>query len=119
MLIRAWDVVSFPLNCFFPIREWCLNIHQFFYAKKFAEDGKIEMSKSTFKKVFQLTNNSQYKKRAAYELMNIYIKEHNCKEAFRYFLYLFSVEKKNKEKLMCEWEESACGEVGRHKHFLK
>ncbi|MHB8155482.1 MAG: glycosyltransferase family 39 protein [Candidatus Omnitrophota bacterium] len=101
MAVRAVDIAAYPLNGYFPRREYLLEKDYFLYE---ADDilylGDARLSKGMLEKVYKLTGRMpMHKKAAALRLARILIKEGRYKEGKGYLEYVFSQDPGNKEAL--------------------
>lgn len=100
MFIRAFSLASYPLNCFFPTKDFCFE-NQLNWAMMLKEgaieegiylpQGNIQLAKDTFSGIYKVTDHRpEYKKRAAMELYDILMQEGKFKESKIYSDYILS-----------------------------
>jgi 4-amino-4-deoxy-L-arabinose transferase-like glycosyltransferase len=97
--IRSWDMVSYPLCCYFPEREWCIKDELYNKAFRYNKEGKIKRAKETLRKVYRVTDNNRYKTDAALRLAKILLNEGKPGEANMYLYQILSDNPKNREAL--------------------
>jgi hypothetical protein len=84
ILFKTWDFVSYPLNSYFPVREYLLKTAHFGDVAYLKSAGKTEDAKEILKRIYKLTKNKRTKYRAAWELANILKSEGKNQEAEEY-----------------------------------
>jgi len=131
MFIRGWKVASFPLSCYPPIRDRCIeqllyddargNMHDYLGKPVYGEvhyylkEGEVELSEDILKNIYKTADNKpEYKKRAALELIKIFIKEGRYKQAKKYLSYAISHDPRDAEtlKLLKEIERNKISKQG-------
>lgn len=93
MLIRTWNFVTFPLNYFFPAKDFCieelLNYKEGY--SRFNDDIPIDMTKDMSRRIYKCTKDKPvYKRKAAFKLAEILIREGRYKESKKYLYYILS-----------------------------
>jgi hypothetical protein len=91
MFLSSWNFVSFPLNCVFPNRDFCVRKKLWdlsYYVKE--KDANREVVKDLFQRIYKVTDNVDYKNIAALRLYQILLQEGKVKESQHYFNYLES-----------------------------
>ncbi|MCF7874390.1 MAG: glycosyltransferase family 39 protein [Candidatus Omnitrophica bacterium] len=84
ILFKTWDFVSYPLNSYFPVREYLLKTAHFGDVAYLKSAGKTEDAKEILKRIYKLAKNKRTKYRAAWELANILKSEGKNQEAEEY-----------------------------------
>lgn len=106
MVIRAVDIALYPLNAYFPRREYLLKNDYFLHeADDILRLGDVKLSKDMLEKVYKVTDTMPVqKKAAALRLARIFIKDRCYNEGERYLEYVFSQDPGNKEALRIKEE---------------
>jgi hypothetical protein len=91
MAIRAVDIAAYPLNSYFPRREYLLKKNYFIdEANDILRLGNNQWSKDILEKVFKVTGKMpEQKKIASLKLAEILIAEGRYDESEKYLLYVF------------------------------
>jgi hypothetical protein len=94
LFIRAWDLVTYPLNGYFPAKDYCIKSILWNYSCSMKRRMvNTDLAKYTIKKVYEVTENQPlYKKIAALRLAQLLMQEGKYKESERYLNYLRSQE---------------------------
>jgi hypothetical protein len=93
-LIRAWNVISYPLSCYFPVKDFCIEKRQLDWdIQRFLNEGDAESAKDVLKRVYRVTDRKPlYKKIAALRLAQILMQEGRYDESKEYLDYvLFAI----------------------------
>lgn len=92
LVIRAWSMAVYPLDCFFPFKEYCLEKRKLWWEiDDYLREGDREAAKQQLKIVFQATaGNPAYQKKAAYRLAELLVQEHKYSEARGYLDFVLS-----------------------------
>lgn len=93
MLIRAWDCVTFPLNYFFPAKNFCIEelLNHEGGCFRNNNDIPVDITEDILGKIYRVTNDRPaYKKKAALGLIEILIREGRYKESREYLYYILS-----------------------------
>ena len=86
LFFRAWSMAVYPLDCFFPLQDYCLQNRklQWEIDEKLGE-GDREAAKEQLRIVYEVTaGNPAYQQKAAYRLAELLVQEHNYAEARKY-----------------------------------
>jgi len=90
MLMRTMDFVSYPLNCYFPAKDFFLE-RSLGFAEYGLEDGDVGFAKDLFKRIYNNTDNKpEYKRQAALKLAEIFIEKRDYKQSRKYLYYILS-----------------------------
>jgi|GEM_PF-3272976 len=102
MAIRAVDIAAYPLNGYFPRREYLLKKNYFIYeANDILRLGNNQWSKDTLEKVFKVTGKMpEQKKTVSLKLAEISIVEGSYVEAEKYLLYVFPGDSANVQAII-------------------
>ena len=100
LLIKAWDMATYPLNCFFPFKDYCLDKRKLDWEINYDYPDDIAAIKDTLGKVYIVAlPKSEYKLRAASKLAQILVSECKYKNAKEYLDYILSQDPNNKNAL--------------------
>jgi hypothetical protein len=97
--IRSWDMVSYPLCCYFPTKDFCIRQQIYGESRRYFWSGRTELAKETLRKVYRVTDNNRYKTDAALRLAKILLNEGKPGEANMYLYQILSDNPKNREAL--------------------
>lgn len=92
ILFKTWDFVSYPLNSYFPVREYLLRTVHFGDVAYLKSTGQTEYAKEILKRIYKLTENDRTRYKAVVELIKILKDEGRIKEVEKY-LSVISPEK--------------------------
>ena len=101
LLIRSWNVVSYPIACYFPAKDFCNDkIQESLSLMGFPNKEKVSLINDTrlLKSAYLATKNvPMYKEVAALRLAEIFADKRNLKEARRYLDYVFLQDPHNQD----------------------
>jgi len=97
LIARAIDLVSYPLTCYFPFKDYCIeNRHLNWEIRDFLEKGDLESAKDTLRRVYKVTDSKPlYKNKAALKLCEILKKEGKYTESREFASFLLSQDPEN------------------------
>jgi len=102
MLIRAWGCATFPLNYFFPAKDFCIEelLNRKGGCFRNNNDIPVDTAKDVFEKIYRVTNDKPvYKRKAAFNLSEILIREGRHRESRRYLYYILSQDSEDRDAL--------------------
>lgn len=104
MALRAVDITLYPLNAYFPRREYLLKRSYFIHeADDILRLGNSQWGKDTLEKVYKVTGKMpEEKKKAALRLAEILTGEGRHDEAGKYLSYVFSQDPANGKAMILE-----------------
>lgn len=105
LLVRAWSVATYPLDCFFPLRDYCLENRklQWEIDDDYLKIGDTASAKEVLKTVYNVTGNKPlYKEYAALRLAEILSKERRFQEANKYLDFVLSQDPGNRRALQLQ-----------------
>ncbi len=103
LLVRSWDIVSYPIACYFPAKDYCIeNIRCWLDSIGFLDKNRIiNINDERFLRSVYVANrrNWDYRKSAALRLAVILKEKGRVEEAKEYVKEVLSREPENKESL--------------------
>jgi hypothetical protein len=89
MLAKTWTFISYPLNSYFPVREYLFKTAHFGDVAHLRKTGQTEYAKEILKRIFKLTRNDRTRCKAAWELVKILKDEGRLQEAEKYLSVIY------------------------------
>jgi len=90
LVVRAWSMSVYPLDCFFPFKEYCVENRKLKWEiDDYLREGDRETARQQLKIVYGATSGRPaYKKKAALRLAELLVQEHKYAEAKEYLDFI-------------------------------